>query len=73
LSAGAAVLLGDGEAEPAEVSHLGVDLAAVVDRVVLGELLALFLGPTLAPAEVPDRGDEVALLVGEPEVHRAGA
>ena len=41
--------------------------------VVLGELFALLLGAALAAAEVADRRDEVALLVGEPEVHRAGA
>ena len=37
--------------------------------VAVGEALALLLGAALALAEVADRGDEVALLVGEGEVH----
>ncbi len=69
----AAVLLGDGEAEPAEIGHLLVDAGVVELGVVAGELLALLLGAALAFAEVADRGDEVALLVGELEVHGAGA
>ena len=45
--AGAAVHLRDGEPEPAEVGHLPVEVEVVVDRVVLGELLALRRLPTL--------------------------
>ena len=71
-AAGAAVLLGDREPEPAEVGHLLVELLVVELGVVLGELLALLLGAALALAEVADGGDEVALLVGELEVHGAG-
>jgi hypothetical protein len=67
------VLLGDRESQPAEVGHLLVDLGVVVLGVVAGELLALLLGTALALAEVADRGDEVALLVGELEVHGGGA
>jgi hypothetical protein len=41
--------------------------------VAVGELFALLLGAELPLAEVSDRGDEVALLVGQLEVHGAGA
>jgi hypothetical protein len=66
-------LLGDGEAEPAEVGHLAVEAVVVELGVAVGQLLALLLRAALALAEVADRGDEVALLVGQLEVHGAGA
>src|SRR5512132_840692 len=50
-----------------------LQLGAVELGVAAGELLALLGGAALAPAEVADRGDEVALLVGELEVHGGGA
>ena len=68
-AAGAAVLLGDGQAEPAELGHLLVDAFVMELGVAAGELLALLGGSTLALAEVADRSGEVALLVGQLEVH----
>src|SRR5204862_7067763 len=65
----AAVLVGDRDAEPAELGHLRIDLRRMRLRVAGGEALALLAGAALAGAEVADRGDEVALLVGEREVH----
>ena len=70
-AAGAAVLLGDRDPEPAELGHLPVDVEVVMELVALGELLPLLLRAALARAEVADRGDEVLLLIGEGEVHRA--
>src|SRR5262249_43654562 len=70
-AAGAAVLIGDGDAEPAELGHLAVEVLVVMPGVVLGEFFALLGGAALTLAEVADRGDEVALLVGEIELHRA--
>ena len=58
-AAGAAVLLGDRDPEPAELGHLAVELEVVVLGVAVGELLALLRGAALARAEVADRGDEV--------------
>ena len=58
--------------EPAELGHLLVEVLVVVDRVALGQLLALLGGAGLALAEVADRGDEVGLLVGQLEVHGSG-
>ncbi len=46
-----------------------VDLEVVVLAVAVGEPLALVLRAALALAEVADRVDEVALLVGQGEVH----
>ena len=71
--AGAAVLLGDRQAEPAELGHLLVELLVVELGVAVGELLALLGGAALPLAEVADGGDEVALLVGELEVHGGGS
>ena len=68
-AAGAAVLLGDRDPEPAELRHLLVDVEVVVLAVAVGEPLALVLRAALALAEVADRVDEVLLLVGEGEVH----
>src|SRR5262249_7280878 len=67
--AGAAVLLRDRQAEPAELGHLAVEAVVVELGPALGELLALLGGAALALAEIADRGDEVALLVGQLEVH----
>ncbi len=43
----------------------------MVLAVAVGQPLALVLRPALAVAEVADRVDEVALLVGQGEVHGA--
>src|SRR4051794_15928464 len=70
---GTAVLLGDRDAQPPQLPHLSVQPVVVGLRVAVGKGLALLGGAALAPAEVADRGDEVALRVGEGEVHRAGS
>ena len=72
-AAGAAVLLGDRDPEPAELGHLLVEVVVVVELVAFGQLLALLLRAALALAEVADRGDEVLLLIGQGEVHEAAA
>ncbi len=69
----AAVLLGDRDAEPAQLGHHLVDLGAVALAIGVGEALALVAGAALAVAEIADRIDEVVLLVAESEVHERGA
>ncbi len=72
-AAGAAELLVDRDAEPAELGELRVDLGRVELGVAVGEALALLGRAALAAAEVADRLGEVALLVGEVEVHGFGS
>src|SRR6185436_4166766 len=67
--AGTAELLGNRHPEPPQLRHLVVDLEVVVLLVAVGQPLALILRPALAVAEVPDRVDEILLLVAEGEVH----
>src|SRR5204863_7502935 len=69
-AARSAVVLGDRHAEPAEVSHLRVDLGRVRLGVAGGQALPLLARAAFARAEVADGGDEVALLVAEVEIHR---
>ena len=64
-AAGAAVLLGDRDPEPAELGDLLVDLLVVGLAAVVGQRVALLAGPALALGEVADRRQEVALLVGQ--------
>ena len=63
--------LGDRHPEPPELGHLPVQAVGVELGVAVRQLGALLARPALAAAEVLDRGDEVALLVGEGEVHGA--
>src|SRR5690606_1816114 len=64
-AAGAAPALVDRHAEPAQLGELLVELLVVDLREPLREPLPLFAGADLPRAEVAQRGDEVALLVGE--------
>ena len=66
-AARAAVLLVDGEPEPAEVRHLAGHVVVMDVLEAVGELLELLLRE-LALAEVTDRADEVLLLVAQREV-----
>ncbi|GAA3598737.1 hypothetical protein GCM10022419_097940 [Nonomuraea rosea] len=62
---GAAVRFGHGDPEPAELGHLPVQLGVVRLAAAVGQLEPLLAGPRLAPAEVLDRGHEVAPLIGQ--------
>jgi hypothetical protein len=66
-----AELLGNRDAEPAELRHLVVDVEVVVLAVAVRQPLALIGGAALAIAEIPDRVDEILLLVAQGEVHRS--
>ena len=64
-AARAAVLLRRGDAEPAELGHLLVEVLVVRVPAVVGQRVALLARAALALAEVAHGGDEVLLLVGQ--------
>ena len=66
-AARAAVLLGDRDAEPAELGDLLVELLVVLLGALVRERVALLARPALARGEVADRLDEGLLLVGQGE------
>src|SRR5699024_2041067 len=66
---GSAVLLGQADAQPSELGHLGVQLLVVRLLTACGQLVPLLLRAALAAAELADRVDEVALLVGQGSWH----
>ena len=66
---GAAVLLGDGDAEPAELGDLRVEVDVVRLLAAVGQRVALLARAALARREVADRLDEGLLLGGEGDRH----